>query len=338
MTVDVRQILPGDSALAGSALRAELVGAAEPVILRGLVRDWAVVAAARDGTASLVAFLKTLGSGAAAHCLVGHPAIGGRFFYARDMAGLNFGRRDATVADLLDQLTRQAGDAAPLAIAMQSAPTSEVLPGFASRHPMPLLEADVPPRIWIGNAVSVATHYDSNDNIACVVAGRRRFTLFPPDQAANLYMGPFELTPAGTPVSMVDVDAPDFDRYPRYEEALKHARTAELEPGDAIFIPYLWWHAVRSLDPTSILVNYWWSDCPVPTAPAQAMLHALLAFRDLPPARRAAWRALIDHLVFADDAGQAMHLPEQVRGVMGAVSPEMRRELHRAIAAALHTL
>lgn len=334
----MRQILPGDAASVGPALRAELVDAAEPVILRGLVREWPVVAAARGGTASLVTFLKAFGSGGAARCVVGHPAIGGRFFYARDMTGLNFGRRDATVADLLDQLTRQAGEAAPLAIAMQSAPIAEVLPGFADHHPMPLLEADVPPRIWIGNAVSVATHYDSNDNIACVVAGRRRFTLFPPDQAANLYMGPFELTPAGTPVSMVDVDAPDFDRYPRYAEALRHTRTAELEPGDAIFIPYLWWHAVRSLDPVSILVNYWWSDCAVPTAPVQAMLHALLAFRDLPPTRRAAWHALIDHLVFADDAGQAAYLPEQTRGVMGEVSPEMRRDLHRAIAAALHAM
>jgi len=318
-------------------VRVEIVAAAEPLVLRGLVRDWPIVAAGARDTAEQVAFLKAFGPGGTASCVAGHPSIGGRFFYTRDMTGLNFGRRDATVADLLDQLVRQAGDAHPLAIAMQSAPVRDVLPGFAERHPMPLLDPAVAPRIWIGNAVSVATHYDSNDNIACVVAGRRRFTLFPPDQATNLYLGPFELTPAGTPVSMVDADAPDRDLYPLYAEAEKHALTAELEPGDAIFIPYLWWHAVRSLDPVSILVNYWWSDHALPTSPVQAMLHALLAFRDLPPSRRAAWRALIEHLVFAEDAGQAAHLPEQARGVMGQISPEMRRELHRVIAAALQS-
>lgn len=337
MTAPIREIVL-DCDHSGAPKRfAGLVAAAEPVVLRGLVRDWPVVRAADNGPAALVTFLKAFHGGGVASCVAGHPSINGRFFYTRDMTGLNFGRRDATVADLLDQLVRQANDTHPLAIAMQSAPVREVLPGFAERHAMPLLDPSIAARIWIGNAISVATHYDSNDNVACVVAGRRRFTLFPPDQAENLYLGPFELTPAGTPVSMVDVDAPDRDLYPRYAEAEKFARTAELGPGDAIFIPYLWWHAVRSLDPVSILVNYWWSDHTLPTAPVQAMLHALLAFRDLPPARRAAWRALLDHLVFADDAGQATHLPEHARGIMGPISPEMRRDLHRVIAAVLQS-
>ena len=55
----------------------------------------------------------------------------------------------------------------------------------------------VPPRLWLGNAIKVATHYDQMENIGIVVTGRRRFTLFPPEQVANLYMGPIELTPAG---------------------------------------------------------------------------------------------------------------------------------------------
>ena len=335
MTASLREVALDRNDGAARGQLAGLVAAAEPVVIRGMVCDWPVVAAARGGTGALVAFLKSFGPGATANCLAGHPAIGGRFFYNRDMTALNFGRRQAKVADLLDQLVHQADEQHPLAIAMQSAPVDEVLPGFSARHAMPLLDPAVVPRIWIGNAISVVTHYDSNDNLACVVAGRRRFTLFPPDQVANLYPGPFELTPAGTPVSMVDIESPDLDLHPRFATAQAHALTAELEPGDAIFIPYLWWHAVRSLDPVSILVNYWWSEQPMPTAPVQAMLHALLAFRDLPPSRRAAWRAMIEHLVFAGDAGQADHLPPHARGVLGAISPDMRRELHRVIAAAL---
>src|SRR3546814_19620038 len=84
------------------------------------------------------------------------------------------------------------------------------------------------------NRIRVAPHYDLMENVACCVAGRRRFTLFPPDQLANLYPGPFELTPAGTPVSMVDPFAPDLDRYPRFAEAGTHARGATLEPGEAL--------------------------------------------------------------------------------------------------------
>jgi hypothetical protein len=330
----IREI-PADFGASGAEFRAGLIAAAQPVVLRGLVRDWPVVGQAKAGAAALVEFLKSFDRGRAAGCMAGTPAIGGRFFYSSDMKGMNFGRRDASVSDVLDQLMLQAGEPAPLAIAMQSAPIPDVLPGFAERHPMPLVDSGVVPRIWIGNAISVATHYDSNDNVACVVAGRRRFTLFPPDQVRNLYLGPLELTPAGTPVSMVDVESPDLDRYPRFAEALEHAQTAELAPGDAVFIPYLWWHAVRSLDPVSILVNYWWNDAPQPTGPVQAMLHALLAFRELPPGHRAAWRSLIGHLVFAENGDPGEHLPEYARGVLGEISPDMRRELHAAIAAAL---
>ncbi|MDP1026735.1 cupin-like domain-containing protein [Sphingomonas sp. KR1UV-12] len=299
---------------------AAIVAAGRPLVLREQVADWPAVAAARRG--EIVDHLRAAAGERPAPCVVGVPAIRGRFFYRADMRGMNFGRREAPLGELLDQLVEQAAAAEPLTLAMQSAPTDVVLPGFAEDNPLPLLDAHVRPRIWVGNRVAVATHYDSNDNVACVVAGRRRFTLFPPDQVANLYVGPLEVTPAGTPVSMVDVDAPDFVRYPRFAEALEHGLTAELEPGDAIFIPYLWWHAVRSLDPVSVLVNYWWSDRAEPLSPVDALLHALAAMRALPPSRRAAWRALFDHLIF-DDA--ATHLPDDARGVLGDLDETSRR-------------
>jgi len=44
----------------------------------------------------------------------------------------------------------------------------------------------------------------------------------------NLYPGPMEHTVAGPQVSMVDLDAPDLERYPRYAKALSTARVAEL--------------------------------------------------------------------------------------------------------------
>ena len=80
------------------------------------------------------------------------------------------------------------------------------------------------PRVWFGNRVTVQTHYDISSNIACVVAGRRRFTLFPPEQLVNLYVGPLEFTLAGQPISMVKLEQPDFERYPRFRQALAAAQ------------------------------------------------------------------------------------------------------------------
>lgn len=57
----------------------------------------------------------------------------------------------------------------------------------------------------------------------------------------------------------MSLDAPELDRFLRYAEAMAAAQVAELEPGDAIFIPYMWWHGVQALDPFNLLVNYWWN-------------------------------------------------------------------------------
>src|SRR5206468_367295 len=83
----------------------------------------------------------------------------------------------------------------------------------------------------------------------------RRFTLFPPEQLQNLYVGPLDFNPAGQAISLVDHAAPDLERFPRYAEALQHAQVAELEAGDAIFIPSMWWHAVEALAPFNALVK-----------------------------------------------------------------------------------
>lgn len=286
-------------------------------------------------SADTAAYLKQFDSGAKTEMSVAAPGHKGRLFYTDDFAELNFTKELATVSAVLDRLARAADEAEPETIAAQAVMVSQALPGFAEANRLALFLSPVEPRIWIGNRVATATHHDMVSNMAVVVAGRRRFTLFPPEQVANLYIGPFEFTPAGTPASLVDPEAPDLERFPRAAEALKHAQTAELEPGDAIYIPHMWWHHVRSLDPLSILVNYWWDEAPARQpglAPINSLIHALLSFEDLPQDQRAAWQAMFDHFVFHADGDPNGHIPEDKRGIRGRLSDEAKARMRRTLA------
>jgi hypothetical protein len=188
-----------------------------------------------------------------------------------------------------------------------------------------VLDATVLPRIWLGNAITTPTHLDEWNNIGCVVKGRRRFTLFPPEQIRNLYIGPLDFAPTGAPMSLVRLHAPDFERFPRFREALAEAVSAELGPGDAIYIPPLWWHHVESLEPFNLLVNYWWHASPGVAAGSHSgfdtLIHAMLNLRTLPPATRAAWRALFDHYVFGLEGDVTGHIPTHRHGILGELSP-----------------
>jgi hypothetical protein len=299
---------------------AEIRTTAKPVVLRGLAADWPAVRTARDSDEALVDYLKTFSHAEPVGAIVGAPEIEGRFFYEPGLTALNFTRGRSPLDPLLDRLLRDRDVQRPYAIAVQSIPAPDLLPGFAAAHGIDLVDPTVVPRLWLGNAIRVATHYDLMENIAVVVAGRRRFTLFPPDQVANLYMGPYELTPAGTPVSMVDPDVPDLDLYPRFAEAMAHACEATLDPGDALYIPFHWWHAVASLAPVNVLCNYWWDPAPpgMPN-PYDALLLGLFALRTLPEDQRRVWRTMFDHLVFQTGGDPAAHLPPHVRGALGEV-------------------
>ena len=316
--------------------RTDILPTARPAILRGLVADWPAVQAGRDSPEALADHIRGFDNGTPVRFTEGAPSIQGRFFYNDDLSGVNFDQREGTVASVLDRLLTLQEDADPPAVAMQSIPEPQALPGFARANPSPLLGEEVFPRLWIGNAATVHTHHDMNDNIACAVAGRRRVILFPPDQTRNLYIGPFERTPAGPPVSMVSVVEPDLERHPRFVEAWAAAEVADLEPGDALFIPYMWWHHVQSLDRFSVLVNYWWNDAQLQTGPLEAMIHAMLGIRDLPPSQRETWRAMFDAFVFDADDPPGGHLPEDKRGVQGRLSPaavaQMRQILARTLA------
>jgi hypothetical protein len=301
-------------------LHGEIVPAARPAVLRGFVARWPAVSLALQSPEALCHYLLACDSGRPVDALLLPPGEKGRIFYNRDMAGFNFARRQLPVSHVIEQLARYSQFAEAPAVAVQSALVDACLPRFGQENRLPGIDAR--PRIWIGNGIVTPAHFDESENVACVVAGRRRFTLFAPEQVGNLYVGPLDFAPTPTPISMVDFDAPDLARYPRFADALDAALTADLAPGDAIYIPPLWWHHVRSTGPLNVLVNYWWRHAPVQAgAPMAAMIAAMDALRALPPAERQAWAAMFAHYVFDAGVDPAAHLPAHRHGVLSKVRP-----------------
>ncbi|MBV8687106.1 MAG: cupin-like domain-containing protein [Alphaproteobacteria bacterium] len=317
---------------------AEIVAAGRPAVLRGLCAGWPLVEAGRAGPEALAAALRASAGEAPFEAWFGSPEIGGRFGYSPDFSGFNHDRRLATVDQLLDLLLRQRGHPSPFSIYAGAIPVARHLPGLMPGLAMPLLAPDRPRLVslWLGNRTRTAAHWDLPQNLACVVAGRRRFTLFPTDQVRNLYVGPLDFTLAGQPISLVDVDRPDFEAHPRFRDALAAAETATLGPGDALYLPSLWFHAVESLDEVGAMVNIWWRDGPAPLlTPLNALYHAIMTMQTLPPRELAAWRSLFDHYVFNDHGDPAAHLPEGARGILGRRSAETVARLKALLLQAL---
>ncbi|MDE2249793.1 MAG: cupin-like domain-containing protein [Gammaproteobacteria bacterium] len=319
-----------------AALREEVFCSGQPAVLRGYVSDWPAARAGAESPAALLTYLRRFAAGGPVDAIMTPPEVRGRVFYDGAMSGFNFVRNRLPLATVAEQLLRYAAFKEPPAVAAQSALLRDCLPGFSEENRMPILPAEILPRIWLGNAITTPTHLDEWHNIGCVIAGCRRFTLFPPEQIANLYIGPLDFAPTGAPMSLVHLHAPDFGRFPRFREALAAAMTAELGPGDAIYIPPLWWHHVESLERLNALVNYWWHALGGPPADAPAgfdsLQHAILSLRRLPPGTRQAWRALFDHYVFGPDEQATGHIPPARRGILGDGAPADPAELRERLA------
>ena len=314
--------------LTPATLDAGILTSTEPLVLRGLVSGWPAVQAGKAGAASADAYLRRFYRDATVVAMLGTRDIGGRFFYNEDLSGFNFASVRARLDDVLLEMAGHRDNPTPPAIYVGSTTVETCLPGYREENPLDLGQRDALMSVWIGNQTRIAAHYDLPDNLACVTAGRRRFTLFPPHQLRNLYIGPLDFTPAGQSISLVDFAAPDLQRFPRFEQAMHYAQSAQLAPGDAVFIPSMWWHHVEALDAFNVLVNYWWRQSPgYMDSPSNALMLALLSIRDLPAEQRRAWQELFRHYVFEADAQTAAHMPPAAQRVLGPIDDDAARTL-----------
>lgn len=301
-----------------------------PMIVRGLVSHWPLVEAARDGAAGSIDYLSGFSREQNVVAFRGAPEIKGRFFYNQTITGFNFDRVNASLEALLAEFRSLGAEPEQPSVYVGSTAVNNVFPGMLGDNS---LDLDVPNplvSVWMGSRARIAAHFDYPDNVAVVVAGRRRFTLFPPEQISNLYVGPVDFTPAGQVISLVDSENPDFERFPQYRQALASAQVAELEPGDALFIPSLWWHQVEGLDDFNVLVNYWWkSALQAQGNPMDALIHGLLAFNGMPDAQKQSWRAMFDYFLFDNDSGDSSHghIPRSSLGILGPMDESTLAQL-----------
>lgn len=304
---------------------ADVVQSDVPVLLKGLVAEWPAVAACNQSLAKAAQYLSNFWTNELITVYVSDENKG-RFFYDEEFTGFNFRMGTAHFGQLFQKLGENPGGEGQ-AIYMGSTNVDRWLPGFRDDNDI-AMPGEGLVSAWIGNKTRISAHYDFPDNIACVVAGKRRFTLFPPDQIDNLYVGPIDRTPSGQAISLVDFENPDFGRYPRFAEALKHGLVCDLEPGDAIFVPSMWWHHVESFSAYNILVNYWWTRMPSTiSSPSAALMHGILALRDLPARQRDAWKNLFDYYVFSADESVYEHIPEAGRGCLTELDEDTARSL-----------
>ena len=304
-----------------------------PLVARGLAAHWPAVLAANRGPLDAIAYLRGFANDAVpATATIAPPDAGGRIFYDASMRGFNFRREQVSAGVALATLARELDNTSAPMIYLGATTLDTWFPGFALDNRIDFGDRAPLASIWIGNRTRVPAHHDLPDNLACVVAGRRRFTLFPPDQIDNLYIGPLDVTPAGQPVSLVDPAAPDLARFPRFVDAWARAQVAELGPGDAVLIPSLWWHAIDALDGVNVLVNYWWRRAPDwMDAPLNALMAGLLAIRQLPAHERAHWKRMFEHYVFDADDTTAAHIPDTARGVLAPFDEAGAANLRRVL-------
>ncbi|MEH6592316.1 MAG: cupin-like domain-containing protein [Halioglobus sp.] len=315
----------------------DLLEANEPVILRGLVSNWELVKAGKASPEKAMERLESHSTGKPVGVYIAPSETNARFFYNDDCTGFNYEHKRVDLGDILAQIRANQGDPDRPYCYMNSLTLDEHFPGLREQNDLqfnhPVFTNKKPlAKIWIGTESIAAAHYDVPSNIACCVLGSRRFTLFPPEQIHNLYPGPMEPTPGGQVVTMVDFKNPDFERFPRARQALDAAVVVDLEPGDAVFYPSMWWHQVEASSPFNIMINFWWRTAPAYMGnPLDIVMHAILGLRDRSESEKKAWREVFDYYVFGSPETPREHLPAAAHGPLADVDDNRARRLRALV-------
>jgi len=128
-------------------------------------------------------------------------------------------------------------------------------------YPDVLFNTQVSTNFWMGPGGMVSrAHHDGSENFLCMVSGQKRFLILPP--TANLYMYAYE-NGAGGHFSQVDLDNPDYVKFPLLKNADSFRTECLVSEGEILFIPPHWWHQVKSVG-RNVALNVWYNSLPPP--------------------------------------------------------------------------
>jgi hypothetical protein len=233
--VDIPRIAPPSAAV----FEADFVRASRPVILRGAIADWPAMQ-----KWSLAYFKREFGNRQL-------PVV-------REKNGLQYDARGGLhyehirFADYCDLVAD--GQPHDLYITVR---VHQVLPELFADIRQPVYSAGAPwarSRFWLGApGTKGPLHRDLPENLYAQIGGRKRFLLL--DRRLTRMVHRYPLYSGVPNYSPVDAEEPDLSRFPRFRGA--PLMRAEVEAGDLLYIPSLWWHQARSLT-TSFAVNLWW--------------------------------------------------------------------------------
>ena len=313
-------------------LSEEILLSNEPLLLKNFVHDWPLVKEAKKSDSAVISYLRNFDAKKPLTAMTGDPSIKGRIFYNEDLSGFNFDYRRVSLEEIFQKLTECSKLEEPPMIYVGSTNIDNWLPGFREENDITLGKHQPIASLWIGNRSRVAPHYDFPTNIACSVAGKRRFTFFSPEHLDNLYVGPIDFSPAGQPISLVDLLNPDYEKFPKYRNAESDAIVADLDVGDAVLIPSMWWHHVEARDDLNVLVNYWWRTTPnFMGSPLNVLQHAIMGLRDLPDEQRGIWKSLFDYYVFNQKEENISHIPENARGALNPMDENIADKIKNVL-------
>jgi len=315
----------------------QLFAAEGPIILRGLVSDWSLVKAGEQSPGKAMEILQSHSSKKPVGVYIAPPEAEARFFYNQDCTGFNYQSKYLQLSDIFAQIREAENNPDHSYYYMNSLTLDNCFPGLRAANDLSFdhqaFTNNQPlSKVWVGTESIAAAHYDVPSNLACCVLGARRFTLFPPEQIHNLYPGPLEPTPGGQVITMVDLKNPDFERFPRVRRALEAAVVVDLQPGDAVYYPSMWWHQVEALSPFNIMINFWWLRSPAYMGnPMDIVMHAIMGIRDRPEAEKNAWREVFEYYIFGPADTPREHLPASIQGALGELDDDSIRRLRALV-------
>jgi hypothetical protein len=313
-------------------LSEEILLSNEPLLLKNFVHDWPLVKEAKKSDSAVISYLRNFDAKKPLTAMTGDPTIKGRIFYNEDLSGFNFDYRRVSLEEIFQKLTECSKLEEPPMIYVGSTNIDNWLPGFREENDITLGKHQPIASLWIGNRSRVAPHYDFPTNIACSVAGKRRFIFFSPEHLDNLYVGPIDFSPAGQPISLVDLLDPDYEKFPKYRNAESDAIVADLDVGDAVLIPSMWWHHVEARNDLNVLVNYWWRTTPnFMGSPLNVLQHAIMGLRDLPDEQRGIWKSLFDYYVFNQKEENISHIPKNARGALNPMDENIADKIKNVL-------